>query len=77
MHGLQWALAPTLLFNAGRSVFAALGRTRPILVAALIGVGFNALTNYAIGLGHFGFPRLGVFGSGLSTTFSHSLMFCC
>jgi multidrug resistance protein, MATE family len=44
-------------------------------VAALIAVGFSALSNYAIGLGHFGFPQLGVLGSGLSTTFSQLLMF--
>ena len=74
MHGLQWALAPTLLFNAARGVFAALERTRPILIAALVGVGCNALSNYAIGLGHFGFPQLGVLGSGLSTTISQVVM---
>ena len=74
MHGLQWALLPTLLVNASRGVFAALGRTRPGLLAALFGVAFNALCNYAIGLGHFGFPRLGVLGSGLSTTLSQWLM---
>jgi multidrug resistance protein, MATE family len=71
---MQWALLPTLVFNAARGVFAALGRTRPTLVATLIAVAFNALSNYAIGLGHFGFPRLGVLGSGLSTTFSQLVM---
>ncbi|MBV8664720.1 MAG: MATE family efflux transporter, partial [Hyphomicrobiales bacterium] len=46
MHGLQWALAPALLYFAARSVFAALNRTGPILVAGLMAVGFNALANY-------------------------------
>ncbi len=74
MRGLQWALLPTLLFNAARGLFAALERTRPTLVATLVAVVFNALSNYAIGLGHFGFPRLGVLGSGLSTTLSQLVM---
>ena len=36
MRGLQWGLAPTLLFFAGRSAFSALERPRPILIAGLI-----------------------------------------
>lgn len=74
MHGLQWALAPALLYFATRSVFAAMDRTGPILVAAGLAVGFNALANYGLIFGHFGLPRLGVFGSGLATTLSQGLM---
>ena len=75
MHGLEWALAPNLLYFSARSVFSALDRTRPILIAALLALAFNALANYALDFGHFGFPALGVFGSGLSTTLSQALMF--
>jgi MATE family multidrug resistance protein len=75
MHGLQWALGPALLANALRSVFAAMGRTGAVLAASLIAVVFNALANYVLIFGHFGAPALGVFGSGLATTLSHSLMF--
>ena len=75
MHGLQWALAPGLLYFGLRSIFAALDRTTPILVAALLACAFNAGANYVLIFGHFGFPALGVFGSGLATTLSQSLMF--
>ncbi|HEY1943841.1 MAG TPA: MATE family efflux transporter [Roseiarcus sp.] len=74
MHGLQWALAPALLYFSARSAFAALGRTAPILIAGLIAVGFNALANYALVFGHFGAPKWGLFGSGIATTLSQSLM---
>jgi MATE family multidrug resistance protein len=75
MHGLQWALLPALLYAAARAVLSALNRVRAVLVAGLIAVACNALFNYALVFGHFGLPALGVFGSGLSTTLSQTLMF--
>ena len=73
--GFQWGLAPNLLFFAGRSVFAALERPRPTLVAGLIAVAFNAVANYALIFGKFGMPTLGIIGSGIATTLSQTLMF--
>ena len=75
MRGLQWGLAPTLLFFAGRAAFSALERPRPILVAGLIAVAFNAVANDALIFGKFGMPALGIIGSGLATTLSQTLMF--
>jgi MATE family multidrug resistance protein len=75
MHGLQWALCPALLTFAARSILAALNRAAPVLVASLVAVGFNALMNYVLIFGHFGAPAWGVFGSGMATTLSQSLMF--
>src|SRR5271154_3920675 len=75
VHGLQWAVAPLLLTFSTRSIFAALGRTSPVLVASLIAVVFNALANYALIFGHFGAPAWGIFGSGMATSLSHLLMF--
>ena len=75
MHGLEWAIAPNLLYFSARSLFAALDRVAPILVSAVLALLFNALANYALIFGHFGLPALDVFGSGLSTTLSQSLMF--
>ena len=74
MRGFQWGLAPSLLFFAGRSVFAALERPRPTLVAGLVAVAFNALANYALIFGKLGMPALGIIGSGLATTLSQALM---
>src|SRR5208337_1704800 len=75
MRGFQWGLAPNLLFFAGRSVFAALERPRPTLIAGLIAAAFNALANYALIFGKFGMPALGIIGSGFATTLSQTLMF--
>ena len=75
MHGLQWALAPALLYMSARSILSALNRVRPVLIAGLLAVVCNALFNYALVFGHFGLPALGVFGSGLATTLSQTLMF--
>ena len=75
LRGFQWGLAPSLLFFAARSVFAALERPRPALVAGLVAVAFNALANYALIFGKLGMPALGIIGSGLATTLSQALMF--
>jgi multidrug resistance protein, MATE family len=74
MLGFQWSLAPSLLFFAARSAFFALERPRPILVAGLAAVAFNGLANYALIFGRLGMPALGIFGSGLATTLSQTLM---
>ena len=66
---------PALLYAAARSVLSALNRVRAVLIAGLIAVACNALFNYALVFGHFGLPALGVFGSGLATTLSQTLMF--
>ncbi len=75
MRGFQWGLAPSLLFFAARSAFAALERPRPTLVAGLLAAAFNALANYALIFGKLGAPALGIMGSGLATTLSEALMF--
>ena len=74
MLGFQWSLAPSLLFFAARAAFFALERPRPALFAGLVAVGFNALANYALIFGKLGMPALGIFGSGLATTLSQTLM---
>jgi MATE family multidrug resistance protein len=75
MRGFQWSLAPALMFFAGRSIFSALERPRPTLIAGLIAAGFNVLANDALIFGRFGAPPLGLFGSGLATTLADALMF--
>jgi MATE family multidrug resistance protein len=56
-------------------VFAAMNRTGAVMVASLIAVVFNALANYVLIFGHFGAPAWGVFGSGVATSLSHSVLF--
>ena len=75
MLGLQWALLPSLLFFAGRSLFASLNRPRPTLIVGLGAVIFNGFAAYALVFGKFGLPELGVFGSGFATSISATMMF--
>jgi multidrug resistance protein, MATE family len=74
LRGMLWALAPAFLFFAARSIFAALSRTGPTLLAGLLAVGVNALANYALIFGKLGLPALGIFGSGLATFLSQCFM---
>lgn len=63
-----WSLPAFAVIMASRNVFEATGITRPVLVVQIIGLAVNLFADLAFGLGWFGFPRLGMFGIGLSTT---------
>lgn len=63
-----WSQPFFALVLASRNVCEATGLTRPVLVVQLIGLFVNVIVNLALGLGWFGFPRLGMVGIGLSTT---------
>ncbi len=65
---------PFLLFVAVRQTLQAMSMVRPAVIAIVVGNVANVVANYALIFGHFGFPRLGVVGSGLSTSFSRWVM---
>lgn len=75
MRALQWAVLPFYGYIVLRSFIAALERPGWALIIAVICVGFNAIANWALIFGHFGFPKLGIVGSGLATTLSSIMMF--
>lgn len=66
---------PGLLIMAIRSLLQAKGSTTIILVITVAGIFVNALGNYALMFGNFGFPRLGLAGAGISTTIVNWVMF--
>ena len=74
MHGLQWALPPWLLFVALRSFIAALERPLWGVVMLVGGIGANALAGWCLIFGHLGAPALGLFGAGLASACSATLM---
>lgn len=69
------AVLPGLLIVGLRSLLQARGDTSVILWITVTGVFVNALGNYALMFGNFGFPRLEMVGAGVSTTFVNSVMF--
>ena len=70
-----WALLPNFAFIVLRNFISAHSRPRSALVVVLIGIVLNALIDYVLIFGKFGFPELGLFGAALATTLVQSLMF--
>jgi MATE family multidrug resistance protein len=74
-HTAAWMMAPAFGIIVLRSFLSAHGATRVILLVTIAGVVVNALSNYALIFGNWGFPRLGLAGSGVSTTMVNVVMF--
>lgn len=58
-----WAIVPALFVMVMRSFLSGLELTRAVLVAALVAVVANAVTNYALIFGNWGAPEMGVRGA--------------
>lgn len=67
-------ILPFLLFVLGRQCLQAMQRTRPLVLAILSANVVNALVNYALIFGNWGFPALGVEGSAWATVISRWFM---
>jgi len=52
---------------ACRNACEATGYTRGVVIVQLLGLGVNTLVDLALGLGWFGFPKLGLQGIGIAT----------
>lgn len=75
VRAMQWAILPFYGFVVLRSFVSALERPGWALVIVFAAVAFNAFCNYCIMFGNLGFPRLGIFGAGITTALSSTLMF--
>lgn len=75
VHVAVWMFFPALGLVAFRSLLSAYANTRIILLVTVSGVVFNALVNYALIFGNFGFPRLELRGAALATLLTNVLMF--
>jgi multidrug resistance protein, MATE family len=71
---LRWSLPPALLFALLKSVVSSLSQPRWPMGIMVVGTGVNAIGNYLIGLGHWGFPQLGLVGIAWSSTVTQWLM---
>lgn len=74
LHYAVWLVFPAFAIIAIRSFLAAHGSTGVILLITVTGVVVNALGNYALVLGNWGFPRLELAGSGIVTTIVNLFM---
>lgn len=75
MHALCWALPFGVALIVMRNFVTAFERTLPIMVTMGLGVLVNALLNWLLVFGHWGFPRLEMVGSGLASTIVNLAMF--
>ena len=73
------ALAPGLPFALGviilRNFLAAIERTRWPLVFIILTTALNAFLNFLLIYGSWGFPKLGLVGAGIASSFSHAIGF--
>lgn len=74
LRALAWGVGPLLVFTALRHYLQAMGRVGAMVAALAIGNLLNLAGNWVFIYGHWGFPVLGVEGSGWSTTVSRVVM---
>lgn len=74
LNPVAFVFVPTLWWIALRSFMAAFDVTRPAMWIIFCAVPFNALMNYLLIYGSFGFPRLELMGAGIATLLSELAM---
>lgn len=75
MFAMSWGVIPFLWYIAERSFAEGISRPLPALLTAIAGIGLNIGANYVLIFGKFGFPALGVVGSGIASATIYWLMF--
>jgi len=73
-HTLAAGLLPLLFYFTFRRTLQGMNLVRPIAFALITANLINALGNYLLVFGHWGFPQLGVVGSGIATAISRSYL---
>ncbi len=74
MHVAVFSLFPALGLFVIRSFLSALGSPQIILYTTIAGVAINALINYTLIFGNFGFPRLELRGAAIATVVTNAAM---
>lgn len=74
IRAMAWGNLPFLLFAAFRLALQAMSIVRPAVAAIVLGNVLNLAGNYLFIYGRFGFPALGIVGSGYSTSLSRWAM---
>ncbi|MBK9640753.1 MAG: MATE family efflux transporter [Saprospiraceae bacterium] len=62
-----WSIFPMIIFLSVKQFYDGLERTRLPMILSFLSIGINALLNYILVFGNFGFPRLELEGSGMAT----------
>jgi MATE family multidrug resistance protein len=75
LRGLAWCFLPYMLFTVLRNFVTALGRVASVMAITIGALGLNFVVVYALVVGPFGLPGLGVRGAGYGTSFVCWVMF--
>ncbi|MBW2275582.1 MAG: MATE family efflux transporter [Deltaproteobacteria bacterium] len=67
LRAVAWGVPASLVYVTLRHVAEGLGHTRPPMLIAVAALPVNAVLNYALIFGKFGFPELGGIGCGWAT----------
>ncbi len=67
LHAIVWGFPAMILYQLIRSYFEGLGKTRPAMYIACIGLLLNIPLNYIFVFGKLGFPEMGAAGCGLAS----------
>ena len=74
LRAYAFGVLPLMAFTALRAYLEGQGRTRPLMVVAIAGVGLNVVANQAFMFGRWGFPALGLTGTGVATSLVYTAM---
>lgn len=75
MSIMGWGFIPMLLFLSLKQFTDGLEYTKTAMVLSLGAIPLNAFLNWLLIFGHWGFPRMELYGAGLSTFITRSLLF--
>lgn len=75
MRFLQWTMLPALLIMAIRGFLTVMEFTQVVFWATLAGAVVNAVLDYLLIIGAFGFPRLELAGAGIASVVSSATTF--
>ena len=73
LKAISWGLLPALGMMALRGFLEGNSNALPIMIIAILGIGANVALNYVLMFGKFGFPALGLVGTG----YASSIVFTC
>ena len=76
-HTLCFAFLPMMLMTVFHHFIASHDKTRIILIVTIAGLPLNALLNYFLLFGNYGFPELKLAGAGIATSLTASFMLLC
>lgn len=74
LQAIVWGLFPILVFTVLKNFVSALSKPRSVMVIMVAGVVLNAIANYTLIFGKFGFPAMGLPGVGWASTLSYWFM---